>query len=238
MRGIPRPRRWALALGFGLVVAVAPLVAAAASLGGIYYADLFAWSSLTTVPIPTPVAEDDFDCRGALDGQTDSLGNVWTDHGGNWRCIGGSEVRAGRRVSPAHATVDVGGSDGVYVTVNLTRIVNRRNSGGPGVSLLSNGASHFFVIYERSAGQITLGKWDGSGRSVLATASISDRATAQIRVEVTLPQITVIVDGVTVLTYTMSSGEVSAFGSNTRFGLETDRDNWSRFDYFLVEVDQ
>lgn len=236
MRGIPRLRRWALALGLGFALAAAPLVAAAASLGGIYKADLFAWSSLTTVPIPTPVAQDDFDCSGALDGQTDSLGNVWTDHGGRWRCTRGSEVRAGRRVSPAHATVDVGVSDGVYITVDLARIVNRRNSGGPGISLLSDGASHLFVIYERYLGQITLGKWDGAGRTALASANITDRATAQIRVEVTLPQIRVMVDGVTMLTYTMSTSDQSAFGSNTRFGLETDRDNWSRFDSFLAEV--
>jgi hypothetical protein len=217
-------------------MAATPLVAAAASLGGIYYADLFAWSSLTTVPIPTPVAEDDFACNGALDGQTDSVGNTWTDHGGNWSCIGGSEVRAGQRVSPAHATVDVGVSDGVYITVNLTQIVNRGNSRGPGIALLSNGASHLFVIYERIAGQITLGKWDGSGRTALASANITDRATAQIRVEITLPQIRVLVDGATVLTYTMTAGEVTAFGANTRFGLAADQDNWSRFDYFLVEV--
>jgi hypothetical protein len=217
------------------IVAV-PFAASAASLGGIMAPDLFAWSSQVSVPLPTPVAEDDFFCRGPLDGKTDLLGNVWTDHGGRWRCANGTEARATRRVRFGHATVDVGVSDDVNITTYLSVVSNRRNRSGPGLSFLSDGIFHMFVIYERDQGRITLGKRDGAGRVDLVMVLIADRSTAEVRVQVRLPDLTVIVDGVTVISYTLTPGEVATFGSNTRFGLEADRDRRSRFDWFLVEV--
>jgi len=211
------------------------MTASAASLGGIDVGGLFAWSAPVSVSTPSAIALDDFTCSGSLHGRTDSLGNVWSDHGGDWQCLGSGEVRARQRVPLGHATVDLGISNHVVVSAVLTSISNQADRSGGGVAFLSNGISHLYAIYERDRGVITLGKREIALNTVIVTAAVSDRATADIRVEVDQPEIRVLVDGVTVITHTMTAAETLLFGSNTRFGLEADDDNQSRFDLFRVE---
>lgn len=211
------------------------VTASAASLGGISVADLFAWSSPVTVATPSPVALDQFACTGNLDGKTDDYGNVWTEHAGNWLCVGSTEVKTRQPVTLAYATVDIGVSDDVYLTALVSKVSTQPNRSGPGVVFLSDGLVHMFVIYERDLGQITLGKFDGI-RTTLASTPISDRPAANIRVEIGQPDITVTVDGAVTLTYTMNALETAIFGGNTRFGMELDNDNQSRFDWFLAEA--
>lgn len=224
-------------MAIAIAVASAALVASAsaASLGGITVADLFGWSAPVTVPVPGVVGFDHFTCSGDLAGKTDDYGNVWTDHDGAWRCIGSTEVDARQPRTLAHATVDLGVSDGVYLTAHISNVNAEPNRSGPGVAFLSNGVFQMFVIYQRDLGQITLGKFDGS-RATLASTPISDRASAEIRVEIEQPEITVMVDGVVQLTYTMSALETTTFGGNIRFGMEADNDNQSRFDWFQAEA--
>ncbi len=228
--------RWRLVLGLALVVSVPSLVAAAASLGGITTPSLSVWSSVASIPLPVPVAQDDFSCTGAIDGRTDLLGNTWTDHGGRWRCANGTEARATRRVRFGQATVDVGASDNLALTTSIRSISNRRNRSGPGLAFLSDGLFHMFVIYERDQGRVTLAKRDGGGRVDLAVVPVADRAGLEMRVELRLPELTILVDGTQVVSYTLTPAELSTYGSNTRFGLESDRDRSSRFDWFLVEA--
>lgn len=219
-----------------VAMAVLVMSASAASLGGIDVADLFAWSAPVTVPIPNALASDDFACSGSLHGQTDSIGNTWTDHGGDWRCLGSGEVRSQQRVTLGHATVDVGTSDQLTVSSVLTSISTQSGRSGPGLSFLSDGISHIYAIYERDLGRVTLGKREIALDTVIATATITDRATAEIRVEIDQPQIRVLVDGVTVISHAMTAVETLIFGPNTRFGLEADNDNQSRFDSFAIEA--
>lgn len=226
----------ALLAGGGVVAFVALLISAsAASLGGISLTDLFAWSAPVTVPVPVVVGFDHFTCAGDLDGKSDDYGNAWADHGGGWRCVGSAEVDARQPQTLAHATVDLGVSENVYLTARISDANAQPNRSGPGVSFLSNGVFHMFVIYQRDQGLITLGKFDGT-RSILASTPISDRASTEIRVEIEQPTITVMVDGAGVLTYTMTTIETAAFGGNTRFGMELDDDNKSRFDWFQAEA--
>jgi hypothetical protein len=145
-------------------------------------------------------------------------------------------VRSQQRVTLGHATVDVGTSDQLTVSSVLTSISTQSGRSGPGLSFLSDGISHIYAIYERDLGRVTLGKREIALDTVIATATISDRATAEIRVEIDQPQIRVLVDGVTVISHTMTAVESLIFGPNTRFGLEADNDNQSRFDSFAIEA--
>ncbi len=49
------------------------------------------------------------------------------------------------------------------------------------------------------------------------------------------PSINIYANGTFVATHTMSAGELNAFGSNTRFGMESDFDRRSRWAWFQVE---
>jgi len=235
-REISRRRRWAWGVVVLFALTAPPFGATAASLGGIVSADLYAWSDAASVPVPTPIAEDDFDCRGFLDGRKDLYGNVWVDHRGRWRCAGGETARATRRVRFGQVTVDVGVSDRLNITTYVSSVSRRRNRSGPGISFLSDGRAHMYVIYERDRGRITLASRDRRGLRSLVTVPISDRDALEMRVELRLPDIAVLVDGAAVINYTLSAAELASFGSNTRFGLEADRDRWSRFDWFRVEA--
>ncbi|MGH8946363.1 MAG: hypothetical protein ACRDVL_09445 [Acidimicrobiia bacterium] len=223
------------ATAIAVVIGALAMTASATSLGGIDVADLFAWSAAVTVPIPDDIAADDFTCSGNLHGQPDDLGNVWADHGGDWQCLGSGEVRARQRLTLGHATVDLGVSDQVKVSAVLTSISTQPNRSGPGVSFLSDGISHMYAIYQRDQGRLILGKREIAIDTAMAAVTIADRATSEIRVEVDQPEIRVLVDGVNVISHTMTATEMILFGSNTRFGLEADNDNQSRFDWFRAE---
>lgn len=222
-------------IAMAALMAVVLVTASAASLGGIDVADLFSWSGPVSVSVPSPIGADDFACNGDLHGQSDDLGHVWSDHGGSWQCVGGGLVRARDRVPLGHATVDFGVSDHVYVTAAINSISTQNDRSGLGVSVLSDGGSHLYVIYERDQGRVTLGKREVALVTVLGTAPVSDRDAAVLRVEIDQPQIRVLIDGVSVITYTMSPVETTLFGGNTRFGLDADNDNQSRFDWFRAE---
>jgi hypothetical protein len=211
------------------------VTASAASLGGIGVADLFAWSSPVTVPIPSPVASDQFSCAGDLDGQPDDLGNIWSDHGGDWQCLGSGVVRARQRVDQGHATVDLLTSDAVSISVGLSDISTQGGRSGGGVAFLSDGLSHMYVVYQRDQGQVVMGRLEVAVDTVITTASVSDLDTAEIAVEIDQPTVRVLVNGAPVLTHTLTITETVIFGSNTRFGLASDNDNSTRFDWFRVE---
>ena len=224
------------ATAIAVVTGALIMTASAASLGGIDVANLFTWSAPVTVPIPSAVAADDFTCSGGLHGRGDSLGKVWTDHGGDWQCLGSGEVRARQRVALGQATVNLGLSNQVMASAFVTSISPQAGRSGAGLSFLSDGVSHMYAIYQRDQGRIVLGKREIALDTVIATATISDRAATQIRVEVAQPAIRVLVDGVPVISHTMTAAETLLFGSKTRFGLEADNDNQSRFDWFRAEA--
>lgn len=229
------PSKGMIATGFAAALSALVVSASAASLGGFDVSDLFTWSAPVSISIPNAIALDDFTCSGALDGKADALGNSWTDHGGDWQCLGSGEVRARQRVSLGHATVDLGVSDDIFLITVVSSISTQPDRSGPGLSFLSDGVSHLYAIYERDQGRVTLGKREIALDTVISTVTIADRATAEIRVEIDQPEIRVLVDGVVVISHTMTAPETLLFGSNTRFGLEADNDNQSRFDLFRVE---
>ena len=226
--------------GIVVVGLVGSAIAASAASLGLSSSSLSAWSAAVSVPAPAAIADDPFvttGCNQALGGTSDSLGNVWLDQGGGWRYHGCDEVRAGIRLPFAHASVDVGVSDDIVVSTNLARISTQSNRSGPGLSLFVDGfGDHIYLIYERDQGRLTLGRYvSGTGTVLAQVDPISDYPSAVLAVEIRRPILTVLVNGSIVLTHDMTA-EQALFGSNTRFGLEADFDNWSSFGWFRVEI--
>ena len=214
-------------------------VASAATLGGINSTDLFAWSANDTVPLP--LAFDHFDdCTpGNLNNDVDVVGNTWLAPSTDWRCQP-LNSRARNRIETTtadSATVDVGQSDQVVVSMFMERTSRLASGAGSGVSLFHDGASfHMYVVYQRGSDQITIGKVDGSGDTEITSWSWLPRSnTIELLVEIDQPDITIYADATLVATYTMTAGELTTFGSNTRFGMESDFDLRSLWSWFQIE---
>ncbi|MCZ6740420.1 MAG: hypothetical protein O7C01_11730 [Actinobacteria bacterium] len=236
-------RRRHVRLAATVVVAVSltvsAVVASAATLGGINPADLFGWSANDTVPLP--LAFDHFDgCLGDLNGDVDVVGNTWLAPSTNWDCqpANSRADNVAQNTTADSATVDVGQSDQVVVSTFMEQTSSTKAGAGSGVSLFHDGSSfHMYVVYQRGADQITLGKVDGSGDTEIISWSWLPRSeTIEFLIEIDQPDITIYADSVLVATYTMTAGELTTFGSNTRFGMESDSDKRSRWSWFQVEV--
>lgn len=220
-----------------VALAASTVAASAATLGGVDGADLLAFSSADAVPLP--LVYDHFDgCAGNLDGDTPVAGSDWLAPSTDWRCQPNqSRARSRNQTTTDTATIDVGQSDDLVVSVYLQRTA-RTAGGGSGLALMHDPASghHMYVIYQRGLDRITLGKVDASGDSEIAFVPWLPRSnTIELLVEVDQPIITIYADGVLVDTYTMTAAEVATFGANTGYGLQSDLDRRSQWAWFQVE---
>lgn len=209
-----------------------------ASLGGADQADLYAFSSPDTVPLP--LAFDHFDgCAGDLSNDVDVVGNSWLAPTTDWRCQSVKSMVRNRKPTTTadSATVDVGQSDHVVVSAFIEPASRTVSGAGSGLSLFHDGSSfHLYVVYQRGADQITLGKVDGSGDTEIASWSWLPRNdTIDFLIEIDQPKITIYADSTLVAIHTMTAAELTTFGSNTRFGMESDFDRRSRWSWFQVE---
>jgi hypothetical protein len=230
-------------IALAAILGASTISAAAADLGGLAVGQLYAYGTEVTIDLPDPpitLASDDFaGCHNTLDGWEDSLGNEWADHWGRWQCLGGEVVRSQSRLPLAHASLDIGRSDDIVITADVADISNQNNRSGPGIALSTDGFFHMYVVYERDQGRVTLGKSSPWANTSLQSVPVSDRDSAVISVIVDQPSLTVLIDGNVVMTYDLgqlTAAEEDYFLSQTRFGLESDNDNQSRFDSFLIET--
>ena len=231
-----RLRRYATVMTLMAGLVALTVAASAASLGGINNGDLFASAELDTVPIPIAYHEFD-DCGGDLNGDLDVLGNAWFAPSTDWQCSASGWAENGNQNSQTDsATVDVSQSDLLIVTAYISRASRNANGAGSGLSLFHDGGSfHMYLVYQRGGDQIILGKVDGSGDTEIISWSWLPRTdTMELEVVISQPLISVYADGTLVGTHTMTVGELATFGSNTSFGMESDRDRRSRWDWFQV----
>jgi len=215
------------------------VAASAATLGGIGKADLFASSGTDSVELP--LVFDHFDgCAGNLHNDVDVLGNTWVAPSTDWRCqVANSRARNRNLTTAADtATIDVGSADHVVVSTLIERTSRTASGAGSGFALFHDAVSfHMYVVYQRGADQITIGKVDGSGDTEITSWSWLPRSDAvEFLIEIDQPTITIYADGALVGTHTMTAGELATFGSNTGFGIESDLDRRSRWSWFLVEA--
>jgi hypothetical protein len=219
------------------------LSASAADLGGLTAGQLSVYSGEVSIDLPDPpgaLADDSFaGCHGRLDNREDSTGNVWTDHGGDWHCLGNEVVRAQIRQPLAHASLEVGRSDDIVISTSIADISHQGGRSGPGIALFTDGSFHLYVIYERDLDRLTLGRTSPWANAALVSVPMAERDSLEMSVVIDQPTLTVVIDGAVVMTYDLfdlTCDEQGYFLARTRFGLESDLDNQSRFDNFRVEV--
>ena len=220
----------------GLVASA--VAASAATLGGINVADLFSSSRNDVVPLP--LAFDHFDgCDNNLNNDVDVVSNVWLAPSTDWRCQPANSRARNRNQNTLadSTTVDVGLADHVVVSTHVERTSRTAIGAGSGVALFHDGVGfHMYVVYQRGADQITIGRVDGSGDTELTSWSWLPRNNAiELAVEIDQPTITIYANAALVGTHTMSAGELATFGSNPRFGMESDLDRRSRWSLFQVK---
>ena len=225
-----------IAAGAGLLTWAAS--ASAASLGGAGVGDLLAFSEPQSVPLP--LAFDHFDgCSGELDASLDVVDNSWTSPSTNWRCRPARSRAHNRDLGTVgdSVTVDVGKSDHVVVSTSLERTSRTAGGAGSGLSLFHDGSSHhMYVVYQRGADQIVVGRIDDAGDTELRSWSWLPRTNSiELVVEIDQPDVRVYADGSLLGTHTLSISEVASLGANTRFGLESDSDRRSRWAWFKAE---
>lgn len=231
----------ALILAVGLIAS--GLAASAASLGGINSPSLYATSRAVNIDLPgDPVAYDTFvGCQSHLEGWIDSLGNEWTSHEGNWICVANAVARNQKRVSVAHATLDAQVNDNISVSTEIVRISQQKNKSGPGLALFDDGTNFISVLYKREQGRLVLGVMAPSGyREIVDVDPISDYDTVTLTAQIQGHYLTVLLNDSPEmeidLTLVLTEDEQLLLLDNTRFGLASDNDNWSRFGSFTVEI--
>ncbi|MEA1902511.1 MAG: hypothetical protein U9N56_03185 [Actinomycetota bacterium] len=238
-----RTKRFAVAMVIVAGLIASAFAASAASLGGINSADLSAWSDTVTISVP-PVflASDSFTgCTSTLDGWVDSVGNPWTSHEGDWQCLAGDVARNHKRFSVGHASVDIGVYDNISVSTDITRISTQKGKSGAGLALFSDGTYFISVIYKRDQDRLVLGVNAPSGfRELMEVDPISDLDSGTLTVQIQQPILTVLINGSVVMTFDLtdtaylSAEEQDLLLENTRFGLASDNDNWSRYADFTI----
>lgn len=221
-----------------VLMAASAVAASAASLNGINGADLFAWASVDSPDLP--LAYDHFDdCNsGVLNGDPDVVSNNWVAFNNDWRCQAAYSRTRQRNLTTLadSAFIDVSQSDEVLVSAYLIQTSRTASGAGSGLALFHDGsADHMYVVYQRGADQITIGKVVSGVDTQIASVSFLPRTnTMTLAVDIAQPSLDVLVNGTSVLTHTMTAGELTTFGSNTRFGVESDFDRRSRWDWFEV----
>ena len=214
------------------------LVASAASLGGIGVGSIFTQETAVDIDVPDPpgpiVSTDFSGCTNFIDGWTDGSGATWTSHSGNWQCLGHDVVRAQRRVSFANLTVGIEHSTGIRVSTDIFDISHQANRSGPGLALLHDGAGDYlYVIYRRDDQELSIGV-SGEGRFAVVSG-LGDLDTGVMSASIVGDDLYVDFAGAMVGPFDLNDEAPDLLG-NTRFGLVADKDNFSKFNNFTIEL--
>jgi hypothetical protein len=213
-------------------VIVAALVTVCVLAGGVVYA---------AVAMPF---SDGFDRANG------SLGDPWSNTNG-WAVEDGRVRLLSNGI--AEAVVDSGLSDRYRVSATIAFSPNRANAGL--TTLWKNHANHLFCKIEvtpgNPSGLISIGHaLNGKGKSLLKSAKgfgLSRGGTYQLSITKLGKAVSCAVTGSGIgggtktITYTLSSSEVSSFGSATRSGLRgknlyDEDDGLTRYDAFSVQA--
>lgn len=233
----PSRRSSTLAVAAVVIVLVGTLTtAAAAGLGGIDTASLWAWSDEVTVDVPEPedppdpvaLRCDTFEGPGGpLDGRIPSCGgSAWSTVGRPWTVAAGRvDVNGG---SGSSATLDAGVRN---VTVEVTVFdVDQPNRTG-GVILASSGGTDHVAAVLRGRSSVELRLGNGA---VLASTTAERTTRTTLRVTLVDNDVQVAIDGTVVLSGTFALDTLTG----TRVGLVHDGGPPVGFSDFSVAVSE
>jgi hypothetical protein len=216
------------------LLAGALLVAHAASIG-LTSNSLAAFTFTGGPSVPNALAYTDFS---GTDGQNITsvplaTGQTWTVGAGNWSVSGNEATH--NNTPMANAWVSVG-TTSAAVQVNLDFPATARRAG---VTLLGDATSFLYAVIDNgNGGQVLLYKRVGTTSTLLGSATnVGLPSTAVLRVEAFTNTINVYFSGTLVISYTLTSAEVTQFKSSThvRYGIIADSDPQTNFNDFEVD---
>lgn len=218
--------RTTAALVAGLTLSVAGggavVVGFASGLGGLDGGSLQSWSTQLAVTAPTVLICDNFDVAdGDLDGRAVSTAascglDIWSVDAGTWTVGGGSVAADGTPAATASLPV-------AQAEVTVAALVQGADSGGAagGVVGSHDGADTYLaaVIVGDVTPHVDLVLVSGGSPTTLTGASSAIPASAMLALTRDGTSVEVRVDGVVVLSYTLSAGDIATLGAGTRAGL-------------------
>ncbi len=224
--------RWlaGLAASFGLLAAG---MAHASTIGGLAAKTLEAWNQSGGVGAPTVLTCDQF----SLSAPTGSALNArpvratakcgsgtWTVHRGTWTITSGQLAANG---GGATATINAGQTN---MSAQATILNANGSSRVAGVAINHTGATRTFLVGALSGPSTARLLMSNSGSvSTLASASVTITATTVVRITRNGATVTVSVNGVLVLTHTLTSGQITTLSGGTRVGLYWNSGSTLRF---------
>jgi hypothetical protein len=209
-------------------------VASATSLGGVTSRRLGAWTLTGGSTAPTVLTWDGFTRPVGTD-----LNNAATGGGPVWRVIRGTWITATNQAQDkpsaqnAAVVVDCGR---VNATVTAVLLPGPTAYAG-GVAFKSNGTNLLYAYYRnQSGGSVEVGKVvNGNATPLASSANVGAGVATTVSAAYAGGLVTIRINGVTVLTVSLSAADVTAFGANTRNGLYADNDSQTLFDDFRCE---
>ncbi len=224
--------RWMVA--FAAWASVLTIGAASASvLGGLTPNSLAAWTQSSSSGAPTVLTCDNFSLSAAtgsaLAGRPVQLPSkcgsfTWTIQQGTWT-ISSGQVNPGG--SGATATISAGQTD---ASAEATILSANGNSRVAGVAIDHTGSSLIYLVGALSGpGTAALLLVNGGTVTTLASATATINATTVVRITRNGTAVTVSVDGVLRVSYTLTPGEVTTLSGGTKVGLYFDSGNAIRF---------
>ncbi|MBI4883664.1 MAG: hypothetical protein HY826_06360 [Actinobacteria bacterium] len=229
--------RWiaGLSLAFGVFAAS---LANAATIGGLTANSLEAWNQAGGVGAPTVLTCDDF----SLSAPTGSALNTrpvraaakcgsgtWTVHRGTWTISSGLLQAS---TSDATATINAG-----QTNISAQATITNANGGSriAGVAIDHTGATRIYLVGALSGpGTAQLRLVNGGTVTVLASASATITATTTVRITRNGATVTVSVNGVQALSFTLTSAQQTTLAGGTRVGLYWNSGNSIRFTNILA----
>jgi hypothetical protein len=223
------------------VVLVGALVSASAASLGVTSRRLMAFSDPNTVAAPPVISCDNFarpTVRGnQLDGRPVQLPaacgtSTWQINTGTWRITGG---RADASGANATATIPAGRTE---VSVEASFINGNNASRVGGVTLAHSGGTspRFLAVALAGPNGVQIRISNGTTVTTIATATATYGSPARLRATLKAGVVTVSVNGVVVLTHTLSAANLALINGNTRAGLYDDQGSMKFDDFLLTEA--
>ena len=208
-------------------------VANAAVLGGLTPKSLVALNQSGSSGAPSVLTCDDFSLSAATGSALASRpvqlatkcgAGVWTIHSGSWTISSGQLNPGG---GGATASISAGQTN---VSAETTIVGANAGGRGAGVAINHTGASRIFLVGELtgpSTAELLL--VNGGSVTTLASAATTITATTVVRITRNGTAVTVSVNGLLTISYTLTAGQVTTLSGGTRVGLYYDSGSAIRF---------